>query len=236
MTTDEILEYYANLLPAEYRSQPNAYATIQTLAALGLFPQGGNVVTDPQTGDPLFNNGQLVIDSPYGELLPLALQKAFDIQTAVGQQLDYLAKPIGAKRSGYTLSGQWVTLGDSDFRLLLQAAGAKNFLRATTKAITTFVSQFFQGLLRVTDNLGMHMTFTYLSSLGSHIWIELFISQGFLPSPLGVSAGEVIIGTNFFGFRTSTTPPPSWVRPFCLSMAPVHSSTPLLLSTDRVAP
>ncbi|HVN66754.1 MAG TPA: DUF2612 domain-containing protein [Candidatus Sulfotelmatobacter sp.] len=221
MTTDELLAYYANLLPAQYRTQANAVQTIETLAALALMPQGGNVMVDGN-GDPMFNNGQLVVDSPYGLLLPLAVAQAFNIATAEGQQLQFLAQQIGAKNSGFNLSGEFVTLADPDFRLLLQAAGARKFMRATGANIDTFLNQFFSNFLTITDNLNMHVSYTYTADLGSKNWAELFITQGFLPTPLAV--GYTIIRLPavgpYFGFQSTVQQAPSWVSGLCSAADP----------------
>ena len=233
MTTQDLLNYYSGLLPAQYRNLPNASQTIQTLAALALMPQGGNVIVDGN-GNPMFDNGQLVIDMPFGQLLPLAVAQAFSIQTAVGQQLQFIGKLIGASNNGLNLSGQLVTLSDSDYRLLLQAVGARNFLRATSAAIDLFLQQFFPGILTVQDNRNMHITFNYLVSLGSKNWAELFITQGFLPRPLGV--GYAILYTNpltgpFFGFKTTIDPAPAGVGGYTSSASP---STGYFLNTTEI--
>lgn len=209
MTTDQILAYYAGLLPAQFKSLPNAQQTIEVLAALAIMPQGGNVVVDGQTGDPVFVNGQLVVDGPYGDSIAVAVSQAFNIATAQGQQLKFLAEQIGASNTGLNLSGQQVTLSDQDFRLLLQAAGARNFLRATGPAIDLFLFQFFQGILTREDNFNMHVTFNYFATLGSKNWAELFITQGFLPR--GLAVGYAIAYVNpltgpFFGFTSTISP------------------------------
>lgn len=237
MTATELLEYYSDTLPKEYLEQPNAVATIQALAYLGLLPQDGglvydldgNVVTDVDGSPVTVYN---IDDRP---ILPLAIIPAFDINTAVGEQLRFIAEGTGAKSSGYNLSGQFVELSDDEFRLLLKAVSARNYMRATTQAITSFIFQFFPDILRVKDNLSMHMSYLYLVPLGSLPWVELFITQGFLPRPLGV-ASVLIYGfptdSVFFGLRTYLTGPPSWIRPACTYSAPVASTRPVLLYSD----
>lgn len=202
-TTPQLLAYYSNLLLAEYKSQPRAVQTIQTLAALALMPEGGNVVTDPATGDPLFQDGQLVVDGPYGTLLPLALQAAFNLPTAQGQQLQFLAEATGAKNAGYNLSGQWTVLSDADFSKLIQAVVARNFLVATNSNIDAFMAEFFSGVMTSYDQLNMAMSFQFLKPLGTTLWAELFITQGFLPNPVCVSPSiDFLVGLTgpFFGF------------------------------------
>jgi len=233
-TTQEYLTYYANTLPAQYRTFPKARDTIKTLAALAIMPQGGNYLTD-QNGNALTDaTGTYLTDVAIEPILPLALANAFDVTTAVGQQLNFLAELVGCSRTGYTLSGQFVSLSDANFSLLIQAKGAYNRLRGTTQAIQAFVAQYFTGILRVTDNLNMRMTYTLLIPLNSLQWVELFISQGFLPRPLGVNMGSIILGGSYFGMRTYWATAPSWVKPMCTYTAPVATSTPLLLYSESV--
>lgn len=59
MTTQELIDYYANLLILQYIGQPRAYATIQALVEPTIMDQ-----------------------------LPITVQNAFDLETAVGAQLD----------------------------------------------------------------------------------------------------------------------------------------------------
>ena len=185
--TLEYIEYYEGLLPMEYQL-PNAQGTIGALAELALMPQGHNVVTDNE-GDIVFDNeGKVVYDSDYGEIMPLAIPQAFVLANAVGQQLQFLGKLVGAQNFGLNLSGQSVTLSDSDYRLLIFAVAARNQLRATNGNIDVFLNQYFNGILGVTDQLGMAMSFTYFPKLGTVPWAELFITQGYLPRPLGVQA------------------------------------------------
>lgn len=219
MTNTELFDYYANTLPAQYREQPNAYATIALLAYLALLPQDGGPIYDL--------DGNIIIDidlTPVTSLdpnarpiLPLAITEAFDIDTAVGQQLDFIAEAIGAKRSGYNLLGQWVTLDEDDYRILLKAVSSRNYLVATTPNIVKFITSFFSGILTVKDDKNMHMTFLYLATLGTVPWAELFITQGFLPRPLAVGISIANInpypGVLFYGFRTALSPAPSYVSP-----------------------
>lgn len=190
-TTAEYLAYYSSLLPSQYGQQPNAVATIQLLAALALMPQGGNVLTDNE-GNILFDNeGNVITDSDYGELMGLALGEAFNINNAVGQQLQFLGLLVGVEDSGYNLSGQYVTLSDDDYRKLILAVAGWNQLRGTNQAVDVFINQYFNGILTYTDQLNMGMSFTYLPVLGSVLWAELFITGKFLPRPLGVQANIV---------------------------------------------
>lgn len=235
--TTEFQNYYSALLPLQFQ-KPNAIATIETEVYPVLMPQDGGLVTDNEGDIVTDSEGYpvTVLDPDAAPILPLALLPAFNLATAVGQQLQFIAEGIGAKNYGYNLSGQYVTLPDSQYRLLLAAVQGKNYLVATTAAIQAFVAQYFSGIMRVRDETEMRVSYTYLAPLGSLPWAELFISQGFLPRPLGVEMG-LIIGTAFWGCITYSIPtPPSWIRPGCTYSAPVTSPTPILLYSDGLTP
>lgn len=69
----DALDYYSNLLVLQYRTKPKAAATIQIL-----------------------------VKQAIADLFTLDLQTAFDLNTAVGAQLDVLGKYIGVPRNSNT--------------------------------------------------------------------------------------------------------------------------------------
>ena len=235
-TTSQYGTYYADLLPAQYRTMPKARATIKTLADLAIMPQGGNYLLDQNYNPLTDSNGNYLTDQSLEPIMPLALANAFDVTTATGQQLQFLAQLVGCVNNGYNLSGQFVTLTDAQFSLLIQAKGAYNRLRGTTQAIQNFIAQYFSGILRVSDDLNMKMTYTFLIPLNSLPWVELFITQGFLPRPLGVRMGTIIYPSGvYFGFCTYWAPAPSWVAPMCTYSSPVTAPTnPILLYSESI--
>ena len=200
--TTQFTEYYGNLLIKEFITQPKAYATIELLAYMGLMPQDGGVVTDNE-GDVLPDNEGhpiTVLDPDAAPILPLAITSAFNIQTAVGQQLQFLAESVGVTNFGFNLQGQLVILTDAQFRILLQAASGRNYLTATLPAIMAWVLKYFSAGLQVFDNLNMSMTYYYSYAFGSNLPLELLITAGLLPRPLGVKSQIVAFGYDYFGF------------------------------------
>lgn len=73
MTTDELIKYYTNLLIIQYKGLPNARATIAALA------------------------GEVVADS-----IMTQVRDCWDIETAVGPQLDIIGRVWGLSRYIYT--------------------------------------------------------------------------------------------------------------------------------------
>lgn len=141
------------------------------------------------------------------EILPLALQNAFNLigdNPAVGNQLDILGKYANVSRTGNGFSSV-ITLDDDDFLKLIKMAIITNSSGSSLYTIQNLLHEFFPNQIYVTDQKNMHMT--YLILTGSHDLIELFISEGLLPAPMGVSLTVIYYPVlNFFSFRTYSTP------------------------------
>lgn len=180
MTTQEIIDYYANLLILQYHEKPKAFATIQALVK--------GVIMDQ---------------------LPTAVQNAFDINTAEGVQLDVLGKYVGVSRTAYDFTGP-ITLDDDDFRTMIKIGIIKNGFGSSLAEIQELIWQFFEGSLLVFDFQNMRMGYFFDSSIGSRPLAEVFVRSNFLPKPMGVQLSALIYSnniTNFFGFRTYELPP-----------------------------
>jgi hypothetical protein len=189
LTTQELIDYYANLLTLQYIGKPNAYATIQALVTPALMPQAD-------------------LDDP---TLPLAVQSAFNVigETATGVQLDVVGKYQGVERTGRGFTGA-ITLSDTDFLSLIQMASVVNNADSSLSTIQTLLNQFFPGgVIRVFDNTNMQLSYLISTDVGSQDLIQLFVTEGLLPKPMGVGLSTVIYAetiTTFFGFRTYLLP------------------------------
>lgn len=216
-TTQQLIDYYANLLIKQYLGKPRAFATIQTVVTPFLMPQGHNILLDNEGNWIVDNEGNPVFDSDFTEpILPIAVSLAFDMADASGVQLDAIAKYIGVSRFGFDFSGA-VTLDDDQFRLLIRIKSDLNILKADTASIQAFVHKWFDGIIQVFDNLYMHMSYFYLAEVGTEIVAEFFVKLGLLPRPLGVGSSLTIRAfpaNDFFGFRTVDIPAPVTVTGF----------------------
>ena len=173
MTTQQLINYYANLLILQYLGQPNAYATIQATAALFIMNQ-----------------------------LPIAVQNAFNMDgTAVGVQLDVLGKYAGVTRNGYSLSGLPISLSDADFFTLIKMAILTNSSGSDLNSIQSLLNIYFPNEIYVFDHKEMRMSYLINSSIGSQNLIQLFITEGLLPIPMAVQLASPIYTSNlkFFG-------------------------------------
>lgn len=186
-TTEELAEYYAGLLILQYAQKPKAAATIQATVTPVIMDQ-----------------------------LPQAINDAFNIETAVGVQLDTIGKYIGANRNGYGTEGQPITLIDSDFRQLVKLILIKNNAGSSLAIIQSLLSANFPGQIFVSDNTSMALNYVLIETLGTSDLLEVIVTGGYLPRPMGVAISTSIVPSHpnpFFGFRTAEAPDPT-VAPF----------------------
>ena len=176
MTNQELINYYADLLILQYKGKPKAYAMIQTLVTPVIMDQ-----------------------------LPTQVENAFNVlgsQIAQGVQLDVIGKYAGASRSGVGFNGSPITLSDSDFLTLIQFAIIKNNSGSSLATIESLLFQYFPDEVLVFDYQNMQMSYLINSSIGSQNLVQLLVTEGLLPKPMGVALASVIyapIITAFFG-------------------------------------
>lgn len=171
-TTQELIDYYAKLLVLQYVGKPKAFATIQATAKMFIMDQ-----------------------------LPTAVENAFNVQTAVGVQLDVLGKYAGVTRTGVGFSGN-ITLDDSDFQVLIQLATIKNSAGSSLYDIQNLLNTFFPGEILVFDYANMRLSYLVSSAVGSQDLVQLFVTEGLLPKPMGVQLSVTIYAPDikiFFG-------------------------------------
>lgn len=179
MTLSELSDYYASLLPLQYREKPNAFGTIKALATMAIIDQ-----------------------------LPMAVQNAFTIGSAVGVQLDVIGKYVGVTRYGNGFSMP-ITLNDADFTQLIRIAILSNNAGSSLYTIQGLLSTFFAGQIFVFDYKNMHLSYFINSSVGSQDLVQLLVTQKLLPKPMAVAIASIIYAPTidtFFGFRTYDLP------------------------------
>lgn len=141
------------------------------------------------------------------ETLPLAVQNAFNVigsSLAKGVQLDVIGKYAGVTRTADGFTTQ-ITLNDADFTTLIQLAIIKNNAGSSLATIQQLLFQFFPAQILVVDYADMFIAYYISSIVGSPDLVELVVTEGLLPKPMGV--GEIIVlfdGANAFGFEGST--------------------------------
>lgn len=162
-TTAEIVKNYVNLLILQYRQKAKARAMIET--------QVTPVIMDQ---------------------LPTQVQDAFDPATAVGDQLDVIGKYVGVSRVGNTLNGP-ITLTDDDYRQLIKMVIIKNNSGSSLSTIQSLLSANFPGNIFVSDNQTMGLNYVLVNSLGTDDLLEIIVTGGYLPKPMGVQVSATIV-------------------------------------------
>jgi Protein of unknown function (DUF2612) len=192
MTTQEVIDYYSNLLLSQYNGLPLATGMVQAFVT------------------PIIMNQ-----------LPNLILNGFEIGTAVGPQLDVLGKYVGVTRSGLGLNQQPITLDDSDFTTLIMIGIVNNNLPAYTQtvlsdylegpssnyvnslypqaggyslfAIDLFLQTFFPGTIFCYDNLNMELNYLVTSAaVATENLFQMIVTQNLLPQPMGVAIASTI--------------------------------------------
>ena len=163
-------DYYANLLIMQYHNKPRAKETIKVSTAS---------IPD-----------QLVLDIING----------FDINTAVGSQLDLLGIYVGVDRN-YNDNGVLELLSDDDYRILVKLKAISNTSTLSSKALDEALYEFFGNSIRM-DSAG-NMEMTYFVPVNKTPVILAAIQKEVLPRPMGVRCSYIIeYDKKFFGFCT----------------------------------
>lgn len=137
-----------------------------------------------------------------------ALGNAFDIDTAVGVQLDIIGKRVGISRvipvvlAGYT--GQVLT--DEDYRKFIKVKIARNsasgyIVSDDHLSINDVIQIAFDGLAYVTNNHDMTLTLHIDSTIDPAL-VEAYRQLDLLPAPMAVNYKHVVVVPidSFFGF------------------------------------
>jgi len=161
MTNEEIanslVEYFQNLLILQYREKPNAKAEIELYVRT------------------LFSNGNM-----------LTLNEAFKLETAIGKQLDILAKYINISR-GYSGGA----LNDDQLRILIKLKMAQSNSNHSSSSIDSILFNFFSTDIGIASNRNMTVVF-YIKSNISNV-LTAAIEKKVLPVPAGVRIQYIIV-------------------------------------------
>ena len=159
---NEVVKFYSNLLTAQY-DKPKAKAHLENF-----------LKTASITG---------VLQD---------LQTAFDIDTAIGKQLDIVASTKGIDR---TYSGGLLT--DTEFRLILYFQIAKNKSNNSLYEINELMFNFFNGNVKVfSDKMEIH----YIIPLDISNILVKAIEKKALPRPIGNVLNVIKTDEDFFCF------------------------------------
>lgn len=163
-TSQEIQEYYADLLILQYKTQPKARATIKAL-----------------------------IKELYGSGSLLALVNGYGLDTAVGKQLDVLGKYIGLNRKVKVNIGSSDTniLTDDQYRILLKLKLIQNTNFSSTSQIRAALYELFPNDIRLFDTRTMIYEYE-LSTLFNDL-VNVIIAEELLPLPMGIGYNITVV-------------------------------------------
>lgn len=162
--------YYSNLLIMQYHNKPKAKATIE--ATVGLLPDD----------------------------LIMEVINGFDIEIAVGKQLDILGEYVGVDRY-YLVDNQAELLDDEDYRILIKMKAISNTSDLSHKSLEEALYNFFGNTVRMDSDGNMEMT--YFVPKNKTPIIQAAIQKEVLPRPMGVRCSYIIeYDKRFFGFCT----------------------------------
>jgi hypothetical protein len=172
------ISYYLSLITSEYQSSPKFLAFVQ--AMIKKLDDATNCLLD-------FTN-------------------AFDLNSAVGVQLDSLGQILGISRTlpFQPTSGSPI-LGDSDYRTLLLAKVYLNLWDGEADALQPLWQQIFPGGRIVIDD-GQNMSATIILSGGFTSIAQQMITNGMIiPRPAGVLYTYSFGTLPLFGFDLNTS-------------------------------
>ena len=175
---DDIINYYKDRLIAQYKLLPKARETVD-----------------------------LFCRAAYCNLLPLTLENSFDIETAVGAQLDMIGRIIGVTRDTF-LSGTYTSLSDTDYRFMLKMKILRNQLGSTLYDIDTYFWAYYPNVFSVFDHKDMSISFMVNSTNVPSTLIRMLFSKDLMPYPMGVIRSYITYIPqldNIFGFLTNTS-------------------------------
>ena len=179
-----ILQYYLSLVTSEYQTSPNMLAWLQ--ANLQLFLDDLSCVE-------LFTS-------------------AFNLDVAIGPQLDILGVIIGESRtvSFQPSNGVSPVLDDATYRFLLKCHVFWNHWDGQLESILLFWRRVFPGgVLIITDNQDMSAT-VYIAGAFTSIIKDLVANGYILPRPQGVLYNYVFPTLPLLGFDRNDSFQAGW--------------------------
>ncbi len=167
------VSYYTNLLTSEYKLAPNLNAWLAAKL------------------QPFANNNACLA----------SMNEAFDLDVAIGQQLDYLSQIQGVSRTvGFQPSdGVSPVLDDTTYRLLIKATIAANLWKGTQGELYPIWQSLFPGGSIIIDDLQNMTCDIILTGSFTSIIQDLIVNGLIVPRPEGVLYQFVFDNFPIFG-------------------------------------
>lgn len=167
INTESVIEFYQNLLIIQYNQKEKARAEVA-----------------------------LHVKNMMADGLISKVQDGYDIETAVGIQLDVIGKYIGKDRAYVS-----ALLNDDDYRFILKLKIVQNNSSHSHKAIDDGLHSFFSDelIMSASDD----MSIVYFVDSSSLTKAEIALAKKVLPRPMGVKLiGLIKKDKKMFGFTT----------------------------------
>lgn len=171
------IEYYLNLITSEYRLKPNFISWLSS--SLQLLDDATSTIEE------IFN--------------------AFNIDNAIGNQLDLIGQIIGQERKvGFQpTDGSSPVLDDTNYRTLLKAKIVQNHWRGQIKELVDMWSILFpEGTITIQDTQDMAFNVIITGNL-SLLTRDLVLNGYIIPKPEGVNANYYFGDVPIFGYDIS---------------------------------
>lgn len=132
----------------------------------------------------------------------------FDLETAIGDQLDIIGEIVGAERTlpfeptatGSPAEPVSPILDDETYRIYLKAKIALNHWDGLSESVAPIWERLFPGgLVSIQDNLNMTMDI-FVAGITSQIILDMIENRLMIPRPEGVGVNINIGSVPFFGF------------------------------------
>lgn len=148
----ELEDYYKNLLIIQYHDKAKAQAVVSNW-----------------------------VDCMVADGLLLDLPEAFNVDTAIGAQLDLIGKIVGLPRNGFN---------DDQYRILLNLRIITNNTGVTMKEIDDIMFNFFGKSIVCHNNQDMSLTYIVFPEYED--LIPVIQAEQLFPAPLGVDVNIVV--------------------------------------------
>lgn len=186
-------KYYTNLLIKQYHDKPKAKATIELL----------------------IKNSLLLYTNILNKFID-----SFNINTAIGKQLDIIGSIAGVDRTYNGIEGILGSMNDETYRILIKMKLINNYSMNSIKSIVDGVYNFLNDKLVFINNTDMTISYIIFEEQENSDIIKIITkNKNILPAPAGVHVNYVIRISNnkIFSFLRNKISPQEFVVGFSIN-------------------
>ena len=199
---------YVNLITSEHQTKPNFAAVVAALTQWSIDYQS-TVAIGSAVDTSVMADVTAPVDTPLVQYTFGATPSLYDLDAAVGVQLDAVGLWVGLTRYVTVPSIGSITLADADFRTLLYAKIAANHWDGSMAGLQAILAKILpnSGIqLFAVDNQDMSMTIYVAGGAPTAMQLALLHGGLLVPRPEGVQiAGISLVTGPLFGLDYETT-------------------------------